>query len=371
MCMACEEAELYYRWQLLERIAKGEMPDGLHRGRSARHATANAGRNRSLRRAGRHDFIPQGAKGGASQAVRVRLRQPGRMTELIELTIAQARDLLRSRKISAAELAEAHIAAVERARALNAFVEETPRERARHGESRGRAACGPEPRVRSKAFRSGSRICSAPGMSARRRRRASSTNFVPTYESTVTANLWRDGAVMLGKLNNDEFAMGSSNETSFFGPVVSPWRRRNSNREHRAGRFVRAARRQRSPRGSASARPAPTPAVRSGSLPPTRGSSASSRPTAAARAWGIVAFASSLDQAGPFARTVADAAILLRSMAGHDPKDTTSVDRAVPDYEAAVGALDQRHEDRDSEGISCRRHGGGRSRHSGSVAPSG
>ncbi len=153
--------------------------------------------------------------------------------------------------------------------------------------------------------------------------------------STVGANLWRDGAVMLGKVSHDEFAMGSSNETSCFGPVVSPWRRRGSDAKIVPGG---------SSGGSAAAVAANLclgaiatdtggsirqPAAYTGivGIKPTYGRCSR---------WGIIAFASSLDQAGPFARTVRDAAILLRSMAGHDPKDTTSMDIAVPDYEAAV-----------------------------------
>src|SRR5262245_27271619 len=160
--------------------------------------------------------------------------------------------------------------------------------------------------------------------------------FVPTYESTVTANLWGAGAVMLGKLNNDEFAMGSSNETSYFGPVVSPWRRKGSDVQLVPGG---------SSGGSAAAVAAGLclgavgtdtggsirqPAALTGivGIKPTYGRCSR---------FGIVAYASSLDQAGPFARTVRDAAILLTAMAGHDPKDTTSVDRPVPPYEAAVG----------------------------------
>ena len=161
-------------------------------------------------------------------------------------------------------------------------------------------------------------------------------NFVPTYESTVTANLWRDGAVMLGKLNNDEFAMGSSNETSFFGPVISPWRRRGANTPLVPGG---------SSGGSAAAVAAnlclgATGTDTGGSIrqPAAFTGIVGIKPTyGRCSRWGIVAFASSLDQAGPFARTVRDTAILLRSMAGHDPKDTTCVDRPVPDYEAALG----------------------------------
>ena len=161
-------------------------------------------------------------------------------------------------------------------------------------------------------------------------------NFVPTYELTVTANLWRDGAVMLGKLNLDEFAMGSSNETSYFGPVISPWRRPGSNVKLVPGG---------SSGGSAAAVAArlcygATATDTGGSIrqPAAFTGTVGIKPTyGRCSRWGIVAFASSLDQAGPIARSVRDAAILLRSMAGHDPKDATSVDRPVPDYAAAVG----------------------------------
>jgi aspartyl-tRNA(Asn)/glutamyl-tRNA(Gln) amidotransferase subunit A len=257
------------------------------------------------------------------------------MSELTSLTLAEARDRLRRREFSAVELADAHLAAMEKARALNAFVLETP-DRARAmaevadanlaaGDARPLEGLGlgVKDMFATKDVRTtaGSRILD---------------NFVPTYESTVTANLWRDGAVMLGKLNNDEFAMGSSNETSFFGPVISPWRRKGSNTPLVPGG---------SSGGSASAVAAglclgATGTDTGGSIrqPAAFTGIVGVKPTyGRCSRWGIVAFASSLDQAGPFARTVRDAAILLTSMAGHDPKDTTSVDRPVPDYEASIG----------------------------------
>jgi aspartyl-tRNA(Asn)/glutamyl-tRNA(Gln) amidotransferase subunit A len=161
-------------------------------------------------------------------------------------------------------------------------------------------------------------------------------NFVPTYESTVSANLWRDGAVLLGKTNMDEFAMGSSNETSYQGPVTSPWRRRGANTPLVPGgssggsAAAVAAKLALGAIGTDTGGSIRQPAAFTGvvGVKPTYGRCSR---------WGIVAFASSLDQAGPFARTVRDAAILLRSMAGPDPKDTTCADRPVPDYEAAIG----------------------------------
>src|SRR3954466_6509667 len=162
------------------------------------------------------------------------------MTDLTALTLAEARDRLRKKDITALELTDAHIAAVEGARALNAFVKETPehaRAMARDSDARlARGEGGPlegiplgikdlfcTKGVRTTAC---SKILDA---------------FTPTYESTITSNLWRDGAVMLGKLNNDEFAMGSSNETSCFGAVVNPWRRRGSNVGASAGGQIEGA----------------------------------------------------------------------------------------------------------------------------------
>jgi aspartyl-tRNA(Asn)/glutamyl-tRNA(Gln) amidotransferase subunit A len=160
--------------------------------------------------------------------------------------------------------------------------------------------------------------------------------FKPTYESTVTANLWRDGAVMLGKLNMDEFAMGSSNETSAYGPVVNPWRRQGSNVALTPGG---------SSGGSAAAVAAglclgATATDTGGSIrqPAAFTGTVGIKPTyGRCSRWGVVAFASSLDQAGPMARTVEDAAILLTSMAGHDPKDSTSLPVETPDFAAFVG----------------------------------
>ncbi len=258
------------------------------------------------------------------------------MTDLTSLTLAQARDALRRKEFSAFELADAHLAAMAKARSLNAFVLETPdraRDMARVADAR--LAKGEGGPLEGLPLGIKDLFCTAEV-----RTTACShilENFVPTYESTVTANLWRDGAILLGKLNNDEFAMGSSNETSHFGPVVSPWRRRDADVALVPGG---------SSGGSAAAVAAHLcvgaigtdtggsirqPAAFCGivGLKPTYGRCSR---------WGIVAFASSLDQAGPFARTIRDCAILLRSMAGPDPKDTTCVDLPVPDYEKAVDA---------------------------------
>jgi aspartyl-tRNA(Asn)/glutamyl-tRNA(Gln) amidotransferase subunit A len=258
------------------------------------------------------------------------------MTELTSLTLAQARDALHAKELSAAELVEAHLAAMAKARALNAYVLETPdqaRAMAKAADARlGRGEGGPLEGV----------PLAVKDMFCTKDVRATACshildNFLPTYESTITGNLWRDGAVLLGKTNNDEFAMGSSNESSYFGPVVSPWRRRGSNVALVPGgssggsAAAVAARLCLGATGTDTGGSIRQPAAFTGivGLKPTYGRCSR---------WGIIAFASSLDQAGPMARTVRDCAILLRSMAGHDSRDTTSVDRPVPDYPAAIGA---------------------------------
>jgi aspartyl-tRNA(Asn)/glutamyl-tRNA(Gln) amidotransferase subunit A len=257
------------------------------------------------------------------------------MSDLLSLTIASARDGLKKKSFSATELTEAHIAAVEKARALNAYVLETPdHARARAKDADARIASGDAGPLEGIPIGVKDLFCTKDV-----RTTACSKilgNFVPTYESTVTAQLWRDGAVMLGKTNNDEFAMGSSNETSALGAVVSPWRRKGSNTPLVPGgssggsAAAVAARLCLAATGTDTGGSIRQPAAFTGivGIKPTYGRCSR---------WGIVAFASSLDQAGPFTRTVRDNAILLRSMAGHDPKDTTSADIAVPDYEAAIG----------------------------------
>jgi aspartyl-tRNA(Asn)/glutamyl-tRNA(Gln) amidotransferase subunit A len=257
------------------------------------------------------------------------------MTDLTSLTIAEAREGLAAKSFTALELTDAHLSAMEAARALNAFVLETP------DEARAMARAADETIARGKGGPLAGIPLGIKDLFATKNLRTTAcskilSDFVPPYESTVTSQLWRDGAVLLGKLNNDEFAMGSSNETSCYGPVVNPWRRDGSNTKLVPGG---------SSGGSASAVAAQlcmgaTATDTGGSIrqPAAFTATVGLKPTyGRCSRWGIVAFASSLDQAGPIARTVRDAAILMRSMAGHDPKDTTSVDRPVPDYEAAVG----------------------------------
>ena len=161
------------------------------------------------------------------------------MTDLTSLTLAQARDALRKKEFSAIELADAHLAAMDARACAQCLRAGDAGSRPRHGARIGCAAGERARAVRSKACRSASRICSAPTACAPRRARTFWKISFRPYESTVTANLWRDGAVLLGKLNNDEFAMGSSNETSYFGPVVSPWRRRGADDKAGARRFLR------------------------------------------------------------------------------------------------------------------------------------
>jgi aspartyl-tRNA(Asn)/glutamyl-tRNA(Gln) amidotransferase subunit A len=280
------------------------------------------------------------------------------MTDLTSLTLADAREGLTQKSFTALELTDAHLAAMEKARVLNAYVLETPeqaRTQARAADvtiAKGEAGplAGIPLGIKDLFATTGVRTTACSKILG---------NFIPPYESTVTSQLWRDGAVMLGKLNNDEFAMGSSNETSAFGPVVNPWRRRhpavnarppNANNakvgriefpELDDAKLVPGG----SSGGSASAVAAnlclgATGTDTGGSIrqPAAFTGIVGIKPTyGRCSRWGVVAFASSLDQAGPFARTVRDTAILMRSMAGHDPKDTTSVDRPVPDYEAAIG----------------------------------
>src|SRR6202163_1849332 len=257
-----------------------------------------------------------------------------RVAELNSLTLAEARDGLRAKKFSAREIADAHLQAIEKAKGLNAYILQTP-------EKALAMAAEADKRLKSGKARPLDGIALAvKDMFATEGVRTTACskildNFKPAYESTVTANLWRDGAVLLGKTNNDEFAMGSSNESSAFGPVHSPWRRQGSNAPLVPGG---------SSGGSAAAVAAElclgaTGTDTGGSIrqPAAFAGIVGIKPTyGRCSRWGIVAFASSLDQAGPFARTVKDTAILLRSIAGNDPKDTTCADLPVPDYEAAI-----------------------------------
>lgn len=259
------------------------------------------------------------------------------MSDLTSLSIAELREGFRSGEFTAREIAEQYNAAVAGARSLNAYTVETPEDalaaaeaadKARESGDLGSLAGIPLGikdlfATRGVDTTAGSRILK---------------DFHPPYESTVTANLRSAGAGMLGKLNMDEFAMGSSNETSAYGPVISPWRRSDGSNAALA------------PGGSSGGSSA---AVAAGIAPGATGTDTggSIRQPAAfvgicgikptygrCSRWGIVSFASSLDQAGPMARTVRDCAILLEAMAGFDPKDSTSLDLPVPNWEAALSS---------------------------------
>lgn len=267
------------------------------------------------------------------------------VTDLTHLSIAEAHAGLAAKDFSATELTRAYLDAMEKGRALNAYVLETPAQAlAMAAASDARIAKGEigplegiPLGIKDLFCTKGTRTTACSNILA---------NFVPTYESTVTQNLWRDGAVMLGKLNNDEFAMGSSNETSCFPGAINPWRRQGSNVSAGAGGvegsyLVPGG----SSGGSSSAVAAflcagATATDTGGSIrqPAAFTGTVGIKPTyGRVSRWGVVAFASSLDQAGPIARTVTDAAMLLRSFAGPDAKDTTCVDLPVPDYAKAVG----------------------------------
>jgi aspartyl-tRNA(Asn)/glutamyl-tRNA(Gln) amidotransferase subunit A len=257
------------------------------------------------------------------------------MSSLTDLTLKSALSGLADKSFSAEEITRAHIDAVEGAKALNAYVLETPEKAlAMARASDARRASGEAGPLEGAPIGVKDLFCTE-GV----RTTACSDilgDFVPTYESTVTANLFRDGAVMLGKLNLDQFAMGSSNETSSFGPVVNPWRKSGGNAKLTPGG---------SSGGSSAAVAArlclgATATDTGGSIrqPASFTGTVGIKPTyGRCSRWGIVAFASSLDQAGPIARTVEDAAILLTSMAGHDPRDSTSLPVETPDFASFVG----------------------------------
>ncbi|RLJ59156.1 aspartyl/glutamyl-tRNA(Asn/Gln) amidotransferase subunit A [Litoreibacter meonggei] len=256
------------------------------------------------------------------------------MSDLNKLGISEARDALRKGGVTSVELTNACLGAIEDAGALNAFVHNTPEiARAQAAAADTRIKAGDAPDMCGIPLGIKDLFCTkgVPSQAASR----ILEGFKPEYESTITQQLWDAGSVMLGKLNMDEFAMGSSNETSIYGDVVNPWRRGNDDTPLTPGG---------SSGGSASAVAAdlcmaatgtdtggsirqPAAFVGITGLKPTYGRCSR---------WGVVAFASSLDQAGPMTKSVRDAAIMLGAMAGHDVKDSTSAELAVPDFEAAL-----------------------------------
>ena len=257
------------------------------------------------------------------------------MTDLTAMTIATARARLAKKEFTALELTDAHLAAMDKAKDLNAFIVTTPevaRDRAKAADARiqsGKAGAleGIPLGIKDLFCTEGVQTTAASHILE---------GFKPQYESTVSQKLRDAGSVMLGKLNLDEFAMGSSNMTSYFGPVKSPWKAKG-----RTDDLVPGG----SSGGSATAVSAclamgATGTDTGGSIrqPASFCGIVGVKPTyGRCSRWGVVAFASSLDQAGPMTRTVRDAAIMLKVMCGHDPKDSTSAPMAVPDFEAALG----------------------------------
>ncbi|WP_170357208.1 Asp-tRNA(Asn)/Glu-tRNA(Gln) amidotransferase subunit GatA [Ruegeria arenilitoris] len=256
------------------------------------------------------------------------------MSDLNKLSLAEARDALRNGDVTSVELTEACLKAIDAADVLNAFVHKTPEialERAKAADERIKA--GDAPAMCGLPIGIKDLFCTkgVPSQAASK----ILDGFKPEYESTVSQQLADAGAVMLGKLNMDEFAMGSSNETSVYGNVVNPWRRGNDDAQLTPGG---------SSGGSASAVAADlclaaTGTDTGGSIrqPAAFTGITGIKPTyGRCSRWGIVAFASSLDQAGPMTKNVRDAAIMLEAMCGHDPKDSTSAELAVPNFEAML-----------------------------------
>ena len=257
------------------------------------------------------------------------------MTELNKLTISETLDGLKNKKFSATELTQSYLHAMEANRRLNAYVLETPEiALAQAKEADTRYANGSNKALDGIPMGIKDLFCTK-----NIRTTACShilDNFVPQYESTVTQNLLDAGISILGKLNMDEFAMGGSNETSFYGPVINPYKATNSDADLVAGG---------SSGGSAAAVAANICAAATGTdtggsirQPSALCGVTGIKPTyGRCSRYGIMAFASSLDQAGPIAKSVKDCALLLNVMAGHDAKDSTSANIAVPDFTALIG----------------------------------
>jgi len=270
------------------------------------------------------------------------------LTDLTFLTLAEARDELKARAVSSVELTRAHLEAMERAKALNVYVVMAPERALQMAEASDERLIRGEGGPLEGLPIGVKDLYATEGVHTQACSRILA-GFKPGYESTVTSNLWRDGAVMLGKLNMDEFAMGSSNETSCYGPAASPWLPPNWSRDKARAALVGDKRGLMTPGGSSGGSSAAvaarlclaaTASDTGGSIrqPAAFTGTVGIKPTyGRCSRWGMVAFASSLDQAGPVARTVRDAAIMLRSMAGPDPKDSTCWPEPVPDYEAAIG----------------------------------
>jgi aspartyl-tRNA(Asn)/glutamyl-tRNA(Gln) amidotransferase subunit A len=258
------------------------------------------------------------------------------VSALTDLGIADIRDGVRDGTFTARDVAEAFIANVSAAKALNAFLVETPDHALAAADvaDKDRAAGTLKP-MSGVPIGMKDLFCTVgvPATAAS----AILEGFTPPYESTVSANLWASGAGMLGKLNMDQFAMGSSNETSAFGNVISPWRATGSNKALVPGGSSGGS----SAAVAARLCPGATGTDTGGSIrqPAAFTGISGIKPTyGRCSRWGVIAFASSLDQAGPMARTVKDCAIMLGAMAGFDPKDATSLDLPVPQWEAGLSS---------------------------------
>ena len=255
------------------------------------------------------------------------------MADLLSLSAVEARAALDAGEVSAPELTGAYLAAIEETGALNNYVAVTADKAMEMAEaSQARIKAGEAGLIEGIPVGVKDLFCTA-GVASTACSKILE-GFTPTYESTVTANLWREGGVMLGKINCDEFAMGSANETSAFGPAVNPWQAADGADLVPGG----------SSGGSASAVAARSALLATGTdtggsirQPAAFCGVVSMKPTyGRCSRWGIVAFASSLDQAGPFSRTVADNALMMQAMASHDLKDSTSADTPLPDLMAAL-----------------------------------
>ncbi len=259
------------------------------------------------------------------------------MTKLTDLGVKEIRDGVAGGAFTAREVATAFNAAVESAAALNAFIVTTPD----HALAAADAVDAKRAKGEALGIMGGVPIGMKDLFATRGVQTTAASHilegFKPEYESTVSQKLWDAGAGMLGKLNLDQFAMGSSNETSYFGNVNSPWRKAGSNAAMSPGGSSGGS----SSSVAARIAPAATGTDTGGSIrqPAAFTGITGIKPTyGRCSRWGVVAFASSLDQAGPMARSVEDCAIMLEAMAGFDPKDATSLQMDVPNWEAALSA---------------------------------
>lgn len=258
------------------------------------------------------------------------------MNELTHMTLAEARDALKAKKFSSVELTKAHLAAIEKHNpALNAYVHHTPEIALQQAEASDKKIARGEAGLLEGIPVGIKDLFCTKGVNSQAASKILA-DFKPEYESTVTANMFREGAVMLGKLNMDEFAMGSANITSHYGHCVNPWKRNDAPEKKLVP-------------GGSSGGSAAAVAARLGFMATGTDTGGSIRQPAAftgivgikptygrCSRWGVIAFASSLDQPGPMTRTVRDAAISLKAMAGHDPKDSTCATQSVPDFEAIL-----------------------------------